>query len=56
MAKPLSLDQAKSIIALINEQSEKIEFGKVIVEVNIISGRMTNAQAETRKSMNLNSS
>lgn len=49
----LDLEQAKKVIQLINDQSKGIEFGKIFVEINIANSRMTNVQAETKKSVNL---
>ena len=53
MAAALTLEQAKKVVQLINEQAEGIEFGKVFLEINLANGRMTNVQAETKKSVNL---
>jgi hypothetical protein len=51
----MELATAKQIISFITEESSRIGFGKLFIEVTVAKGRATNIQAETKRSMNLNS-
>lgn len=50
----LEPEHASAIIDLINEESARIEYGKLFIEVTVLKGRATNIQAETKRSHNLN--
>lgn len=50
----MSLDVAKKIIKTINEESDRMGFGKIIIEVTVLKGVATNMQLETKRSVNIN--
>ena len=43
------------IIDFINEETRRISYGKLFIEVTIANGRATNVQCETKRSKNINS-
>lgn len=49
----MELATAKQIISFITDESKRINYGKLFVEVTVANGRATNIQCETKKSMNL---
>jgi hypothetical protein len=42
------------MIQLIEEETSRIQYGKVLVEITVHKGKCTNIQAETKRSVNLN--
>ena len=44
----------QQIIALIEEEAIRIEYGKLLIEVTVLKGKATNLQDETKRSMNIN--
>lgn len=46
----------KKILAILEEETARMQFGKIIFEVTIHNSRITNVQAETKRSHNINES
>lgn len=44
----------EQIVEFIHVEAKRIEYGKLLVEVTVNNGRITNIQAETKRSMNIN--
>jgi hypothetical protein len=44
----------KQIIDFVEEEARRIGYGKIIIEVSVHNGKLTNVQAETKRSMNIN--
>lgn len=42
------------IITFVEEEVDRIQYGKLIIEVTVMKGQATNVQGETRRSMNIN--
>lgn len=38
----------------VEEETERIQYGKLFIEITVMNGKMTNMQAETRRSKNIN--
>ncbi len=49
----IALEKQKVIIDFIDEEARRIGFGIIIIEVNVMAGHLTNIQAETKRSMNI---
>ena len=48
------MDIKEQIINFILEEAERIEYGKLLIEVTILNGKPTNIQGETKRSENIN--
>ena len=46
----------EQILKFIGEETSRINYGKIFVEVTVAAGKATNIQCETKRSMNINSS
>lgn len=44
----------ETIIAMVDEEAERIGYGHIYVDITVHNGRPTNVQAETKRSKNLN--
>jgi hypothetical protein len=44
----------KQVIDFISTETERIQYGKLFIEVTVLKGRATNIQGETKRSLNLN--
>lgn len=42
------------VFAIMKEESERIKFGKVLIELTVHNSKITNLQAETKRSVNIN--
>jgi hypothetical protein len=53
--KPVNEETLKEFLFLISkEEAERIKFGKVFIELTVHNSKITNLQAETRRSVNIN--
>lgn len=50
----LDAHNKEEIIRVIEEEAERMQFGKLFVEFTVLKGRATNMQVETKRSTNLN--
>ena len=46
--------QKQELIKFVTEEAHRMQYGKLYVEVTVHKGKVTNAQAETKRSYNLN--
>lgn len=49
----MNTELAKQIIRFIQEETGRVGYGKLFVEITVANSRATNIQCETKKSMNL---
>jgi hypothetical protein len=47
------MDYKEQIIKFIEEEKDRIQYGKLYIEITITKGNTTNIQAETKRSMNV---
>ncbi|MEQ9135747.1 MAG: hypothetical protein RLO51_11100 [Thalassobaculum sp.] len=50
----LSKEHEREILAFINSELGRVEFGHLFIDVTITNSRATNIQAETKRSLNIN--
>jgi hypothetical protein len=46
--------ELEDIMDFIRSEAKRIEYGKLMVECTVLKGRVTNVQAETKRSKNIN--
>lgn len=44
----------EQIIKFIEEETRRVHYGKLFIEVTVAKGKATNIQCETKRSMNIN--
>lgn len=50
----ISPEIKSQILSLVEEETGRIQYGKIMIEITVAKGKCTNIQAETKRSLNLN--
>jgi len=40
----IDIENAKKVISVINEETERMQYGRIMIEVTVIAGRASNIQ------------